>query len=109
MARKIAPMGVTAMLVILVIVVAFVPMIVRALLGSGVAGFENAPPASIPASAQKVMPDITVVPDVNTNYLCRSPNNSGVPCPEGQFCDGTKQACVNKTVPATGSIVGYFS
>jgi len=106
MVRKIAPMSVSAMLILLVVVVAFVPMLVRTLLGS-VAGFEDAP--SSPGPAHQVMPDITVVPDVNTNYLCRSPNNSGVPCPEGEFCDGTKQACVKKTVPGTGSVVGYFS
>jgi hypothetical protein len=50
-------------------------------------------------------------PDLNTNYLCRSPNESGVPCPEGQFCDGTTQGCVPVAMfgDPNKNYVGYFS
>jgi hypothetical protein len=72
-----------------------------------ISGFEaamqvqNVP--SVPVQSQ-------YVPDKNTDYLCRSPNESGVPCPEGSFCDGTQQACVRKTIfDMPGDLLGYFA
>ena len=48
-------------------------------------------------------------PDSNTNYLCRSPNENGEPCEEGQFCDGTTQRCTPISVKSTNQPVGYYS
>ncbi len=100
-----AGMGLVTMLVVLVVVVALVPMAVRLVLRS-ISGFEdaasNADPstANVPSVAgRKNYADVDEIPDPNTNYLCRSPNMSGEPCPEGTFCDGTSspQVCRRKT------------
>jgi hypothetical protein len=100
-----AGMGLVTMLVVLVVVVALVPMAVRLVLRS-ISGFEdaasNADPstANVPSVAgRKNYADVDEIPDPNTNYLCRSPNMSGEPCPEGTFCDGTAspQVCRRKT------------
>ena len=48
-------------------------------------------------------------PDSNTNYLCRSPNENGEPCEEGQFCDGATQRCIPISVKGTNEPVGYYS
>ena len=48
-------------------------------------------------------------PDSNTNYLCRSPNENGEPCEEGQFCDGATQGCIPISVKSTNQPVGYYS
>ena len=113
MARKAThPMGLVSMLVLLVAIVAFVPWVVRTFVRS-VAGFEDTPMdkpgITIPTPAMMGGGNY-YVPDARTNYLCRSPNDDGVPCPEGQFCDGTTQQCVNKTVPTfIDQVTGYFS
>lgn len=113
MARKaIHPMGLVSMLILLVTIVAFVPWVVHTFVNT-VSGFEDSPQAqpgiTIPTPAMMNSGNY-YVPDSRTNYLCRSPNDNGTPCPEGQFCDGTSQQCVNKTVPTLISqITGYFS
>ena len=114
MARKVpGQLGLVAMIVLLVAVVALLPMVVRMLVRS-VAGFEDSPasvaaPPSVPATMGVGNELSRYVPDANTNYICRSPHDSGVPCPEGEFCDGTTQSCQKKTVSAMGEISGYFS
>lgn len=112
MARKVThPMGLVSMLVLLVAVVIILPWVVKTFVRS-VAGFEDAPMNTrgihTPTAAMMGSGPY-YVPDPNTNYICRSPNGDGTPCPEGQFCDGTTQSCVNKTVPSTNPITGYFA
>lgn len=109
MARKSGQMGLVSMLILLVAVVAFVPWVLRILVRN-VAGFEDAP-IQVPrvATESKLTGDLTYIPDRNTDYICRSPNNSGIPCPEGEFCDGTTQSCQKISPAATESVIGYFS
>jgi hypothetical protein len=110
MARKVAQMGFVTMLVLLVAAVALLPWAISLLVRS-VAGFENASgPVEAPAPAHMSdAMDMRYVPDANTNYICRSPNGSGMPCPEGEFCDGTTQSCQKISAPSTEQVTGYFS
>jgi hypothetical protein len=109
MARKSGQMGLVSMLILLVVVVAVLPWILRLLVRT-VSGFDDTP-VQVPrvAAESKMTGDLTYVPDKNTDYICRSPNNSGIPCPEGEFCDGTQQVCQKISPAATESVVGYFS
>lgn len=112
MARKTHPMGLLSMLVLLVAIIAIVPWILRTLIRT-VSGFEDSPSSGGPSmqvpSVSSMGSGMRYVPDRNTDYLCRSPNDNGVPCPEGEFCDGTTQSCQKKTVPSTSMITGYFA
>lgn len=123
MARSKA-MGIGAMFVLLVVAVVLLPIIVRYINRMEpfiIAGFqninenanvsnnqENQGVENIPAigSASKLP---SWRPDSNTDYLCRSPNGNGQPCPEGTFCDGTTQACIPIYVGGEVPSVGYFS
>ncbi len=115
-------MGIGAMFVLLVVSVILLPMIVR-FVGRiethfAISGFQNMASnepstadggvANIPAigSASKLP---TWRPDPNTDYLCRSPNEDGTPCPEGYFCDGTTQSCIPTYVGGPVPTVGYYS
>ena len=119
-------MGLAAMFVFLVLVIAVLPMIVKYVgqtqIHYAISGFTNMSEAggpSGPSSPSGGVADIPAVgnasklpswrPDANTNYLCRSPNEDGNPCPEGQFCDGTTQACIPNYVGNTGPWSGYYS
>lgn len=108
MARKVAQMGFVTMLVLLVAAVALLPWAISLLVRS-VSGFENEAAVPIPSVSNGGNMDMRYVPDANTNYICRSPNGSGVPCPEGEFCDGTTQSCQRITAPSTEQISGYFA
>jgi hypothetical protein len=111
-------MGIGAMFVLLVIAVIILPMIVKYVRGMephyAISGFQDLGPspdggvAGIPAigSASKLP---TWRPDANTDYLCRSPNEDGTPCPEGYFCDGTTQACIPTYVGGSVPSTGYYS
>ncbi len=112
-------MGIGAMFVLLVVAVVLLPMVVRYIsdieVHYAISGFENMGPSSadggvagIPAigSASKLP---TWRPDPNTDYLCRSPNEDGKPCPEGYFCDGTTQACIPVFVGGPVPTTGYYS
>jgi hypothetical protein len=103
MARKGTQMSLIGMIILLVVIVAVLPWGLRMLVRS-VAGFEDASSQAGPAPSM----NSGYVPDPNTNYICRSPNNSGTPCPEGEFCDGTTQACQRISAPATEQVVGYY-
>lgn len=125
MARSKA-MGLGAMFVLLVAAVVVLPMIVRYVGGMeahfAISGFQdiasqgtttgpssaNGGVAGVPAigSASKLP---TWRPDANTDYLCRSPNEDGQPCPEGYFCDGTTQACIPTYVGGPVPATGYYS
>jgi hypothetical protein len=75
-----------------------------------ISGFEAAMQQASVVNPPAIPPQMNYVPDKNTDYLCRSPNGSGVPCPEGTFCDGTQQTCVRKTIfDMPGDLLGYFS
>jgi hypothetical protein len=121
-------MGLGAMLVLLVLAVVLLPMVVRYVNRMEnhyiISGFQNMngnkmngpdeensnddSVQDIPAigSASKLP---TWRPDPNTDYLCRSPNENGQPCPEGMFCDGTTQSCVPNYVGGPVPSLGYFS
>ncbi len=122
-------MGLGAMLVLLVLAVVLLPMVVRYVNRMEnhymISGFQNMNGGNkmngpdeensnddsvqnIPAigSASKLP---TWRPDPNTDYLCRSPNENGQPCPEGMFCDGTTQSCVPNYVGGPVPSLGYFS
>lgn len=111
-------MGLGAMLILLVAAVVILPMVVRFIDRSEphyvISGFQNMAPAQgdgnsvrVPAGATSAAP--AYQPDVNTNYLCRAPNGSSQPCPEGTFCDGLTQSCVPNYVGGNVPDVGYFS
>jgi hypothetical protein len=114
--RKGHPMGIVSMLILLVAVVALLPWVVRILLRS-VSGFEDVSHTPAPeitrggnsSGAGAGSMSLDYVPDRNTNYLCSTPNNSGIPCPEGEFCNGVTQQCEKKYIPSMSDIVGYFS
>lgn len=113
-------MGLGAMLVLLVIAVAILPMIISfvgKMTGPHymMSGFQDGPSGE-PDGGVKNVPAIgrasqlpTFRPDMNTNYLCGSPNENGMPCPEGQFCDGTDQTCKPLYVGGEVPTVGYYA
>jgi hypothetical protein len=93
-------MGIVALFVVLIVVVAFSTVLLRYLFRV-TSGFTDL--SGITSSNQ------TPVQDPNTAYLCNSPNGSGVPCGEGEFCDGTSQRCVKKYVGGSVPETGYFA
>jgi len=93
-------MGVVALFIVLIVVVALSTVILRYLFRI-TSGFTDL--SGITSSNQ------TPVQDKYTAYLCNSPNGNGQPCPAGEFCDGVKQQCVKKTVPGQVPDVGYYS
>ena len=103
-------MGLFAMIVLLVLVVAVLPVIVNYF--GYVSGFvdmedEDLYPekfTDIPGSQMS-----SYIPDSNTDYMCRSPNGGSEPCPAGHFCDGTTQSCVPTYVGGTVPSTGYYS
>jgi hypothetical protein len=127
-------MGLGAMFVLLVIVIALLPMLTRfvdrlTLPHFAIQGFQGGPNTSPsgptpsyssgPSSADGGVAGIPAIgstsklptwrPDPNTDYLCRSPNEDGTPCPEGTFCDGLDQTCKPVFVGGPVPGVGYFS
>jgi hypothetical protein len=122
------------MFLLLIIVIAFLPMAVRfiertTLPHFAIQGFQGGPNSSPsrpmhayssgPSSQDGGVADIPAIgsasrlpswrPDANTNYLCRSPNEDGNPCPEGMFCDGLDQTCRPVFVGGPVPSVGYYS
>lgn len=125
MARSKA-MGLGAMFVLLVVAVIVLPMIVRYIGGMeahfAISGFQDMAPQGTttgPSSADGGVAGVPAIgsasklptwrPDANTDYLCRSPNEDGQPCPEGYFCDGTTQACIPTYVGGPVPATGYYS
>lgn len=129
-------MGLGAMFVLLVIVIVLLPMVVRfiermTLPHFAIQGFQGGPNASPqkqditstyssgPSSADGGVAGVPAIgsasklptwrPDANTDYLCRSPNEDGTPCPEGTFCDGLDQTCKPVFVGGPVPGIGYFS
>jgi hypothetical protein len=115
-------MGIGAMFVLLVIAVVLLPMVVRYISTFephfAISGFQDIAPNG-PSSADGGVAGVPAIgsasklpswrPDPNTNYLCRSPNEDGQPCPEGYFCDGTTQACIPTYVGGPVPTTGYYS
>ena len=114
------------MFVFLVVAVVLLPMIVRYVgrveAHYAISGFTDLQAAGMttgPSTANGGVAEIPAIgrtsklptwrPDPNTNYLCRSPNEDGTPCPEGYFCDGTTQSCIPTFVGNQGPWVGYYS
>ena len=126
-------MGIGSMFVLLVVAVVLLPMLVRYIDRNephfSISGFqdmveqyaEDAEDAEGYEEEEGFRGDVSVPtigsssklptwnPDSNTNYLCRSPNENGEPCEEGQFCDGTTQRCTSISVKSTNEPVGYYS
>lgn len=111
-------MGIVTMVIVLVVIVAVLPMAVRIVVRS-VSGFEDTPTGQQASTANppaivgggKNYADVDDISDPNTNYLCRSPNLSGVPCPEGTFCDGSvsPQVCRSKVFKmGVDAVTGFF-
>ena len=114
-------MGIGAMFVLLVVAVILLPMFVRYIgrieTHFAISGFQNM--TTGPSSADGGVAGIPAIgstsklptyrPDPNTNYLCRSPNEDGIPCPEGHFCDGTTQSCIPTFVGGPVPSTGYYS
>jgi hypothetical protein len=107
-------MGIGAMFVLLILSVIVLPMIVRYVgkVEHFVSGFQNPSDVmyTVPTVVESSQPSY-YVPDPNTNYLCRSPKDSGyTPCEEGTFCDGTSNRCV-KQFPSSNINLrhGYYS
>jgi hypothetical protein len=115
-------MGIGAMFVLLVVAVVLLPMVVRYISTFephfAISGFQDVA-SNGPSSADGGVAGIPAIgsasklpswrPDPNTNYLCRSPNEDGQPCPEGYFCDGTTQACIPTYVGGPVPTTGYYS
>ena len=114
-------MGLGAMFVFLVVAVVLLPMIVRYVsrVESGFTDLQSTGMTTGPSSDNGGVADVPAIgrtsklptwrPDPNTDYLCRSPNEDGNPCPEGYFCDGTTQSCIPTFVGNQGPWVGYYS
>lgn len=116
-------MGIGAMFVLLVVAVVVLPMIVsyvgRMDTHFAISGFQDMAPISSGPSSDGQVAGIPAIgsasklptwrPDANTDYLCRSPNEDGQPCPEGYFCDGTTQACIPTYVGGPVPSTGYYS
>ena len=115
-------MGIGAMFVLLVVAVVLLPMVVRYISRIephfSISGFQDVAPSG-PSSADGGVAGVPAIgsasklpswrPDPNTDYLCRSPNEDGNPCPEGYFCDGTTQACIPTFVGGPVPTTGYYS
>lgn len=112
-------MGLGAMFVLLVLAVIVLPVIVKFVSSISaphyaISGFSDGPTttdesvSSIPTiGSMAKLP--TWRPDRNTDYLCRSPNENGIPCPTGQFCDGYDQTCKDIYIGGTTPSTGYYA
>lgn len=109
-------MGIGAMFVLLVVVIVLLPIVVRYIdryTGAHFGmmdGFQDLQVQNVPGPAgQYSQGSLNKYTDANTNYICRSPNEGGTPCPEGSFCDGTDNTC--KPVFIGGSVPseGYYA
>jgi hypothetical protein len=99
---RVKAMGIGAMFILLVVVIIALPMFIKfvaRMTGEHymISGFRDGPDGSdevknVPGAAAGGRLS-TYRPDANTDYICRSPNESGTPCPEGTYCDGVDQSC----------------
>lgn len=114
MAKGRTQMGIMSLFIVLIIVVALSTVIMRSIMSS-INGFEDAPAAqSMAALTTASGYDGQTPPTMNgmISPLCRSPNGSGQPCDDANFCDGTTQACVKKAMFGSSDlngVDGYYS
>ena len=106
-------LGITAMIVVLVVVVALSTIAMRYVFRN-MSGFQDAVSGSqiqVPLQGPQISDTQVNYPDKNTGYLCRSPNGSGQPCGEGQFCDGPTESCLPTYVGGNmpNLLPGFFS
>lgn len=115
-------MGLGAMLVLLVLSVALLPLVIRWLSALEphfvISGFQDLNAAAqVGETRDQVMSTPSMGstanlpvwrPDPNTDYVCRSPGG-GSPCPEGTFCDGATQSCVAQYVGGEVPVEGYYA
>jgi hypothetical protein len=102
-------MGLGAMLLVLVIGVVVLPLIVRfidKMEPRYVSGFQNMVDGV--QNVPSVPPSDKYRPDANTDYLC-AVDGSGQSCPEGTFCDGPSQSCINNYIGGAVPDTGYFA
>jgi len=122
-------LGLGAMVALLIVVVMALPLVIRFITVMEphfVAGFQDMHGSQAQAEAQvqtqvqvqaqgqvQSVPSVPQLPswrpDPNTDYMCRSPNGSDQPCPEGSFCDGASQSCISKYVGGDVPSAGYYS
>ena len=107
-------MGLGAMVLLLVAAVVLLPIIVRYIDKKEytyISGFKDLDEADMRVQdVPSVMKSDSYRPDQNTDYMCSSPNGSGESCPEGTFCDGASQQCVQSYVGGDmEQVKGYFS
>lgn len=110
---KSMPMSIGAMFVLLVCAIVLLPMFVHFINRNqphfSISGFQNHDTGVKVPDMVSAFHKKPYVQDVNTDYMCRSPNDSGEPCSEKYFCSGVTQSCVPKYVEASGEIQGYYS
>lgn len=119
MAKGRTQMGIMSLFIVLIVVVALSTVIMRSIMSS-INGFEDAPAAqnmaaqSMAALTTSSGYDGQTPPTMNgmISPLCRSPNGSGQPCDDANFCDGTTQTCVKKAMFGSSDlngVDGYYS
>lgn len=113
-------MGIGAMLTLLILSVAILPLVVRFVSALEphyvISGFQDLNAARVEETRDQVSvpsmgrtADLPVWrPDPNTDYVCRSPGG-GSPCPEGTFCDGATQSCVATYMGGEVPMEGYYA
>lgn len=109
-------MGIGAMFVLLILAVGVLPLIVRMIDRMEphfiISGFQDAAPVQQAHSEQVQVPAgaaASMASAYHPDSMCRSPNGSGQPCPEGTFCDGVTQSCVPTHVGGSVPDTGYFA
>ena len=114
MAKGRTQMGIMSLFIVLIVVVALSTVIMRSIMKS-MSGFEDAPASqSMAALTTSSGYDGQTPPTMNgmISPLCRSPNGSGQPCDDANFCDGTTQTCVKKAMFGSSElngVDGYYS
>lgn len=113
------PMSLGAMLILLIAIIALIPMLIKTNSDS-IAGFQNmVMTASDPSENTAIITEHMQTFAENTNsdqldptrdYVCRSLRGSNTPCPEGTFCDGTRQVCEKRYIDQSNEeVTGYYS
>jgi len=107
-------MGIVSLFIVLIVVVALSTVIMRSIMSS-MSGFEDAPASQSMAALTTSTGYDGQTPRTMGGMIstfCRSPNGSGEPCDDANFCDGTTQSCVKKAMFGNSSLPdvdGYFS
>ena len=121
--RSSKAMGLGAMLLLLILAVAILPILIRYITAVEphyvISGFQDLKAAANAEETRDQVVTGTSVgstaqlpvwrPDPNTDYICRSPNGGDQPCPEGTFCDGATQSCVAQYVGGDVPTEGYYA